>query len=58
MWDLLKKLLRLFLSEKFVFKVFVKWYKYYESLFFEKEVGIVMKNKDYKNKNLIKFVEE
>lgn len=58
MWDLLKKLLRLFLSEKFVFKAFGKWYIYYESLFFEKEAGIVMKNKDYKNKNLIRHAEE
>lgn len=45
------------MSEKSVFKTFIKWYKYYESLFFEKEAGIVMKNKDYKNKNLIKSSE-
>ncbi|PBC88414.1 hypothetical protein B0S91_2301 [Caldicellulosiruptor bescii] len=37
-----------------MFKASEKWYKYYESLFFEKEAGIVMNNKDYKNKNLIK----
>lgn len=41
-----------------MFKLFLKWYKYYESLFFEKEAGIVMKNKDYKNKNLVKPAEE